>query len=126
MSPRNQASRIVRERDPRRFRVMGLALALSACLVAIALGVVAIKVQQVRLSYRLDALRAAKADMDELNRQLRVELATQRSVGRIAHRAHSELGMIPPAPDQVRLARDRKSTRLNSSHSRASRMPSSA
>ena len=106
MSPHDQVSRVVRERDRRRFRNMGLALGLSALLVGSALGVVGIKVQQVRLSYRLDALRGARAELDELNRQLRVELATLRSLARVADRAQSELGLAPPASGQVRLARE--------------------
>jgi cell division protein FtsL len=85
---------------------MGLALAFSAFLVGTALGVVGLKVRQVRLSYRLDALRSARVELEELNRQLRVELATLRSLNRVAERAQTELGMLPPAPDQVRLARE--------------------
>ena len=106
MRPHDQASRIVRERDRRRLRAMALALGLSACLVGSALGAVGVKVHQVRLSYRLDALRTTRAELDELNRQLRVELATLRSLARVADRAQSELGMTPPASDQVRLARE--------------------
>lgn len=106
MSRLDQVSRVIRERDRSRLRAMGVALGLSACLVGSALGVVGLRVQQVRLSYRLDALRAAKSEMEELNRQLRVELATLRTPGRIEAKALAELGMGPPAPDQVRLARE--------------------
>lgn len=106
MSPPDQASRVLRERDRGRLRAMGLALGLSACLVGSALGVVGVKVQQVLLSYRLDAFRVARAERDELNRQLRVEVATLRSLARIEDKALSELGMAPPARNQVRLARE--------------------
>jgi len=106
MSLRDQAPRVVRERDRSRLRAMGLALGLSACLVVGALGVVGLRVQQVRLSYRLDALRAARVEMGELNRQLGIELATLRSLARIEAKALVELGMAPPAPHQVRLARE--------------------
>lgn len=106
MSRPDQASRVVRERDRRRLRAMGLALGLSACLMVGALGVVGLKVQHVLLSYRLDALRAARGELDELNRQLRVELATLRSLARIEDKALAELGMVSPAPQQVRLARE--------------------
>jgi len=85
---------------------MGLALGLSACLMGGALGVVGLKVEQVRLSYRLEALRAAIVEVEELNRQLRVELATLRSLARIEDKAFAELGMVPPARHQVRLARE--------------------
>lgn len=106
MSPPDQASRVIRERDRYRLRAMGLALGLAACLMVGALGVVGLKVQQVLLSYRLDSLRAAKGEADELNRQLRVELATLRSLARIEDKALGELGMVPPARHQVRLARE--------------------
>lgn len=106
MSPPDQSSQVVRERDRRRLRAMGLALGLSACLVGSATGIVWIKVEQVLVSYRLDALRSAKSGLDELNRQLRVELATLRSLARIEDKALGELGMVPPARHQVRLARE--------------------
>lgn len=106
MSPPDQSSRVVRERDRSRLRAMGLALGLSACLVGSATGIVWIKVEQVLLSYRLDALRTAKGGLDELNRQLRVELATLRSFTRIEEKALGELGMARPSPQQVRLARE--------------------
>jgi len=106
MSPREQASWVIRERDRGRLRAMGLALGLSACLMGGALGVVWLKVQQVRLSYQLDALQVAIVEVEELNRQLGVEVATLRSLARIEDKALTELGMIPPAPDQVQLARE--------------------
>ena len=75
-------------------------------LVALILGVVGLRVQQVRLSYRLDALRAARTELEETRNRLRVELATLRSLARIEGKARAELGMVLPAPDQVRLARE--------------------
>jgi hypothetical protein len=60
----------------------------------------------VRLSYRLDALRTARAELDELRGRLAVELATLRSRARIEGKARTELGMVAPAHDQVRLARE--------------------
>ncbi len=106
MSPPDQASRVIRERDRRRLRAMGLALALSACLMGSALGVVWLKVQHVGLSYRLELLRAAKVELEDLNRQLEVELASLRSLARIEEKAKTELGMVLPAPGQVRMARE--------------------
>jgi len=102
----DQASRIVRERDQRWLRAMRLALGLSICLMGGALGVVGLKVEQVQLSYRLEALRAAKVELDELNRRLRVELATLRSLSRIEGKALAELGMVPPVRHQVQMARE--------------------
>ncbi|MFQ5521291.1 MAG: hypothetical protein ACE5FK_07835, partial [Candidatus Methylomirabilia bacterium] len=50
--------------------------------------------------------RAVRGELEELNRQLRVELATLGSLRRIERKARGELGMGPPAPHQVRLARE--------------------
>lgn len=106
MSPHNQPIRRHRERDRRRLRAMAVALGLSACLVGGVLGVVGLRVNQVRLSYRLDDLRTFRSDLEELNRQLRVEQATLSSLARIESRARGEMGMAPPLRDQVRLARE--------------------
>jgi cell division protein FtsL len=101
-----EAARFHREPDRRRLRAMGLAVALGALLTSGVLGVVGLKAQQVRLSYRLDALRTARADAEELNRRLGVELATLRSLARIEEKARRELGMVAPGRDQVVLARE--------------------
>lgn len=94
-----------READPRSRRTMASALALSALLVAATLGLVALRVQQVRLSYQLDSLRAARQGLEELDRQLRVEVAMLRSPARIEAQARA-LGLTAPAREQVRLARE--------------------
>jgi cell division protein FtsL len=85
---------------------MALAVAGAGLAVALVLGVVGLRVQQVRLSYRLDALRQSRAEIEESNRRLRVEMATLKSLSRIESKARTELGMVAPARDQVRLARE--------------------
>jgi len=92
--------------DRRRLRSMAVALAGAGLAVLLVLGVVGLRVQQVRLSYRLDALRQARAEMEETNRRLRVEMATLKSLSRIEGKARAELGMVAPGKDQVRLARE--------------------
>ena len=94
------------ETDRRLRRTMGAALACSAVLVAGVLGVVALKVHHVRLSYQLDTLRGDRAKIEERTRVLNVELATLRSLARIENKARTELGMVAPAVDQVLLARE--------------------
>lgn len=107
IEPREQeVARFHRESDRRRLRSMAGALLCAGFLVALILGMVAFRVQQVRLSYRLDALRATKVELEEANRRLRVELATLKSLARIDGKARAELGMMPPARNQVRLARE--------------------
>ena len=85
---------------------MALSLACAGFLVALILGVVGLRVQQVRLSYRLDALRMARTELEETSNRLRVEQATLKSLARIEGKARAELGMVLPARDQVRLARE--------------------
>jgi cell division protein FtsL len=94
-----------RERDPRTRRSMAWSLAAAAVLVAATLGMVGVKVWQVRLSYQLDTLRDRRQSLGELNHQLRVELATLRSPARIEVHARA-LGLTAPGRDQVRLARE--------------------
>ena len=94
-----------REMDPRVPRSVMLALGGALVIVACALAVVGLRMQSVHLGYRLDAVRAERAELSMLLRQLQVELATQRSPARIESRAR-ELGLIMPTREQVRLARE--------------------
>jgi cell division protein FtsL len=97
--------RLHREPDPRVRRSFAAALAISAVLVIGALLVVGLRVQQVHLAYRLDALRVERARTETLIRQLEIEAATLRSPLRVDQRAR-QLGLTAPARDQVRLARE--------------------
>jgi cell division protein FtsL len=94
-----------RETDPRVRRWLGLTTGCALSLVVAALMVVAMRVQQVHLAYQLDSLRAERGRLEGLVRQLEVEVATLRSPRRIEQRAR-QLGLAPPAPGQVRLARE--------------------
>lgn len=100
-----QEQRLHREQDPRVRRSFAGALVVSAMIVLAALAVVGLRVQQVRLAYGLDALRAERVRLDTALRQLEVEIATLRAPGRLEMRAR-QLGMTAPARDQVRLARE--------------------
>ncbi len=82
-----------------------MALAGALALVICGLAVVGLRVQQVHLAYRLDALGAERARLQVLIRQLEVEVATLRSPGRVEGRAR-QLGLMTPRPEQVRLARE--------------------
>jgi cell division protein FtsL len=99
-------ARFHRESDRRRLRAMRRGMVAAGLLVALATGVVGLRVQQVRLSYRLDGLRATRATLEEAKSRLRVELYTLGSLARIEGKARTELGMVPPALNQVRLARE--------------------
>ena len=101
-----EAVRRHRVSDRRRPRSMATAMVGAGVAVLLVLGVVGLRVQQVRLSYRLDVLRQGRAELEETNRRLRVEMATLKSLSRIEGKARTELGMVAPGRDQVRLARE--------------------
>lgn len=94
-----------REPDPRVRRALGLVLAGGAVAVVVGLLLVGLRVQQVHLAYQLDALRAERARLETLIRQLEVEVATLRAPGRVEQRAR-RMGFTVPEPQQVRLARE--------------------
>ncbi|HZS34261.1 MAG TPA: cell division protein FtsL [Methylomirabilota bacterium] len=101
----DQASAVVRERDRRRLRAMARMLCLGCIVVAGVLGYVWLQVQRVRVSYELDGLRTARTRLGEQNRKLQLELASLRAFARVDSAAR-RLGLVPPGPDQVRLARE--------------------
>jgi len=100
-----KAQRLHHEPDPRVRRSLVVALATAALLAAGALTVVGVRVEQVNLAYRLDALRSESGRAREMIRQLEVEVATLRSPSRIESRAR-QIGLVAPARDQVRLAKE--------------------
>ena len=97
--------RLHREHDPRARRVLVTALAAAALLVGGALTVVAMRIEQVQLAYRLDEVRAQQARAQGNVRQLEIEVATLRSPARVEARAR-QLGLSAPGRDQIRLARE--------------------
>jgi cell division protein FtsL len=101
----NQSSTIVRERDRRRLRAMAAMLCLGCILVGAVLGYVWLQVQRVRVSYGIESLRASRTRLEEQNRKLQLEVASLRAFARVDSAAR-RLGLAPPGPDQVRLARE--------------------
>ncbi len=99
-------ARFHRQSDRRRLKAMARGLFGVGLLVALILGVVGLRLQHVRMSYRLDGLRVQKAELEEARSRLRVELYTLKSLARIEGKARTELGMMAPARDQVQLARE--------------------
>jgi cell division protein FtsL len=97
--------RLHREPDPRVRRSLIVAFATSALLVAGALTVVGVRVEQVHLAYRLDAVRSERARAADQIRQLEIEVATLRSPSRIEARAR-QIGLIAAGRDQIRLAKE--------------------
>jgi cell division protein FtsL len=101
-----QVARFHRERDRRRLRAMVASVVGAGLVVGLVLSVVGLKIQQVRLSYRLDALRTTRTELEETNRRLSVERASLSSLGRIEGEARVRLGMVPAGQQQVQLARE--------------------
>lgn len=97
--------RLCREPDPRVRRSFVVVLVSALLLVLAGLTVVGLRVEQVHLAYRLDALRSERVRLETLLSQLEVEVATLRSPARIESRAR-RLGMTTPQRGQVRLARE--------------------
>jgi len=81
-------------------------IAAAGVVVALVLGLVGLRMQQVRLAYRLDVLRTAKAGVEEANRRLLVEKASLQSLARVEVEARTRLGMVAPTQQQVQLARE--------------------
>ena len=106
LAPQHQVARFHRERDHWHLAAMARTLASAGVLVLLVLGVLGLRLHEVRLSYRLDGLRAIRAELEESRSRLRVEVDTLRSLARIEGKARAELGMAPPAGNQVRLARE--------------------
>ena len=101
-----QVARFHRESDRRRLRAMAISVVGAGLLVALVLSVLGLKVQQVRLSYRLDTLRTTRTELEETNRRLSVERASLSSLGRIEDEARVRLGMVAASQQQVQLARE--------------------
>src|SRR3990170_4204163 len=70
MAPGDQSARVIRERDRGLLRAMGATLLISACLVGGVLGIVGLRVNQVKLSYRLQQLRPTRGEPEEGSRPL--------------------------------------------------------
>lgn len=86
-------------------RSLLVSLAGAALLVAVGLGLAALRVHDVQLVYRLDGLRAERARLERREQDLSIEIATLSAPGRLDSRAR-QLGMTEPGKDQVRLARE--------------------
>ena len=97
--------RLHHEPDRRVRRSLVVGLATAALLAAGALTVAGVRIEQVHLAYRLDALRSERGRAQEQIRQLEIEVATLRSPGRLEARAR-QIGLVAPARDQVRLAKE--------------------
>jgi len=92
---------LVRERDRRRWRELGTVLLAVVLLGGGLLVYTWIHLEVMRAGYRIDSLERELTALTREERQLRLEATYLASPSRIEERAVNELGMQPPALEQV-------------------------
>lgn len=86
---------------PNRRKIFFLTLLLSLCLVGLALLHVWLRLQVVRLGYLLSTTSKLQSQLEQENRELKVELATLSSPQRLEGTARARLGLREPEKGQV-------------------------
>lgn len=92
---------LVRERDRRRFRELALVLLVVVSLGGGVFAYIWIHLQVLSTGYRIDELERELTELTRKERQLRLEASYLASPSRVERRASEELGMQPPALEQV-------------------------
>ena len=95
-------ARLVKEKDRARARELRRLLIYGAAIVVPLLVYVWQRVEFLRVSYRVEALKRERQDLQEKNKQLTVERSFLTSPDRIEHLARTQLGLIDPPPSDVR------------------------
>jgi cell division protein FtsL len=94
-------SRLVRVAAPNRLRECCRLLALGGLLAAGALFYAWQHFQCIQLRYQLEELKSERAQVAELNQQLKLEASALRSPMRIDAIARGRLGLTVPVPGQI-------------------------
>lgn len=92
---------LVRERDRRRARELAFVMVVVVSLGGGLLAYIWIHLQVLATGYRIDELEREMVDLSRKERQLRLEAAYLASPSQVERRAVGELGMRPPALEQV-------------------------
>lgn len=92
---------LVRERDRRRARELALVMAVVVSLGGGLGAYIWIHQQVLATGYRIDELERELVELSRKERQLRLEAAYLASPSQVERRAVEELGMQPPALEQV-------------------------
>jgi cell division protein FtsL len=92
---------LVRERDRRRWRELLGVLLVVVCLGGGLLAYTWIHLEVLRTGYSIDKLEREHVQLTRQERELRLEATHLASPSRIERRAVEELGMQPPALEQV-------------------------
>jgi cell division protein FtsL len=87
-------------RKQRRRHNLGVAL-LALVLVGVALGHVWLRLQVVQMGYVLSTTSKLQSQLEQEQRELKVELATLMSPDRLEAMARKRLGLVPPEKGQV-------------------------
>jgi len=102
-SPRLQINaRLVKEKDRARARELRRLLLCGAAIVVPLLVYVWQRVEVLRVSYGVEALKKERQQLQEQNKQLSVERSFLLSPDRIERLARKELGLVDPSPTDVR------------------------
>jgi cell division protein FtsB len=92
---------LVRERDRRRLRELGLVLLAVLPLAAALLAYTWIRLEIVRTGYRIDTMERQLENLMQVERRLRLDAAELSRPQLIEERARRELGMTSPNLDQM-------------------------
>ena len=95
-------ARLVKEKDRARARELRRLLIYGAAIVVPLLVYVWQRVEFLQVSYRVEALKKERQELQERNKQLTVERSFLTSPDRIEHLARTQLGLIDPPPSDVR------------------------
>ena len=98
-------ARLVREKDRARARELRRFLYCGAAIVVPLLAYVWQRVDFIRISYSFEALSKERQELQELNRELTVERSLLLAPDRIEQTARRQLGLVDPAPADVRRVR---------------------
>jgi cell division protein FtsL len=94
-------SRVVRAAAPRRLRECARLAGRGGVLAVVVLLYAWQHFQCIQMDYRLQELKTTRAQVAEMNQQLRLEVAGLRSPMRIDAIARHQLGLTAPVPGQV-------------------------
>jgi cell division protein FtsL len=100
-------SRLVRRRQGGLVRTCGRQLMIAGVVAAALLAYTWQRYECLQYSYQYEQVKQTESQAAELNRELRVELATLRSPARIDLLARDKLGMTVPQPAQIILTQSR-------------------
>lgn len=92
---------LVRERDRRRTRELLLVLLMAGSLGGALVVYIGIHLQVLKTGYRIERLEREVTALDRKERELRLEAAYLSNPSLVESRATRELGMQPPALEQV-------------------------